>query len=650
MTFLFDWGRRSRGRCALTLLVAVLLGCGNGDSRPNEGTGGNGGAGGTAGTAGTAGLGGGDSSAIVRITAPLHGTFIDESTTTIEVAGVVEGLDADTSAAALDVNGRTVPFDASDGTWSASLTLPTTGIPQSIAATFDTGSGVVANDRIVVMRGPSIAKGARAVDAAFIQVTDAGFDVIEPLALELLPIDFAAAVPRGAEVLPEGSCVVPIGDGCLVSAAAVVSGETQVNGDITVAMDAQTDAVLVDMSVNDISVPIDMSTSIGIDCAVTATLGTLSIEGAFELHPATDDPAFVDVVQSEDPPLSAMQGGVEIMADSCNVDFLTPLVNLLAGAFVPLVQDGLESFLNADLPGTDDTPIAGAIEDAMATIKVAGPVGDAIEANVDGVFRLISESEDDILLSADTDFTPRCPTVEGAPTFERSLAPAFSPEPLPITTPENGFEHHIALAVSPTGFNQILRTLTECGLLVADITEFSLDGGATPLTTRLIGVIIPGLVEQFGDAEPVRVELRPTIAPFVTGTSGPDGELLEMVVPHLRVDFVLPEADGILALSIAVDINSQGVDLAPSDTGNELGFALAAPDDSQIAVFMLENPFDAELDTIQRFLPTFLPGFLDAVVADIPGFAIPEFAGLTLTPIEVSQSSGAIGIFTTGAP
>ena len=148
----------------------------------------------------------------------------------------------------------------------------------------------------------------------------------------------------------------------------------------------------------------------------------------------------------------------------------------------------------------------------------------------------------------------------------------------------------------------------------------------------------------------MRIELRPTIAPFVTGASGPDGELLEMTVPHLRVDFILPEADDALTLSIAVDINSQGVDLVPSEAGNEVGFEFAAPDASQIAVFMLSNPFGADLETIQELLPAFMPGFLDAVVAEIPPFGIPEFAGLTLTPIEVSQSSGAIGIFTIGSP
>ena len=628
----------------LAVLAAAWMGC----SDDSEGAGGAGGSGG--------GAGSDEVVAPIEITSPAHGTFVDENLSAIDVDGVVRGIGVGTSTATLTVNGETVAFDASDGTWSTRVALQSPGVPQSIEATLDPGSGALAFDRIVVMRGPSIAKGTRANDAAFIQVTDAGFDVIEPVALELLPIDFSNAVPEGAVVLEPGTCVFPVGDACLVTASAVVNGDTQVEGEITVAMDAQPESILVDMSVSGVSVPIAMSALLGelvINCEVTATLGTLGIQGSFELQPDAIDPALVDVVQSDAAPLSVSQEGVEIVAESCEFEFLTRLVNLLAGAFAPLVQSGMESFLEADLPGTDDTPIAGAIEAAMATIKVGDSVGDAIAADVDGVFRSIVESSDDVLLSADTDFAPACAAVAGAPAFERSSAPPTATEPLPLATPDGGVAHHIALALTPTGFNQVLRTMTECGLLVADITELTAGSEPVPLTTQQIGLIIPALRDEYGEDEPVRVELRPTIAPFVTGAAGPKGELLEMIVPHLVVDFVLPdvdEGDGLLALSIAVDINSQGVNLVPSASGNELGFSLAAPDESQIAVFMLANPFGADPKALQGLLPTFLPGFLNVVVADIPPFTIPEFAGLTLTPVEVSQSGGAIGIFTTASP
>lgn len=637
----------------LVLVPSVLaVACG----KDSQGTGG------TAGDSGTGGAAGEPESPAVRyrpgaveIRSPSHGSFVEEGATSLEVSGIVTDEALSSPGLSLLVNGQAVEVSPLDGSWSTSVTLEGSGPLHSILATLSLSEDQNEYDRIIVMRGRSIAKGQRAPSSAFIQVTDAGFDVIEPVALSLLPINFADAVPNGATVLEE-ACAIrgPLLGVCYVRASASVAGETRVNGDITVELDARPEHIALDMSVRDISVPIRLKAleSVGspVDCQATASLASMSIRGGFELSPLASDPALVDVLQSPAVPLLVSQGGVDISIESCKFDLLTWAVDLVAPAFTSMVQDGMESYLNTNIPGTNDTPIAAAIQNAMATIKVARTVGQAMDASVDGIFTQVDETDGDALLLADTDFVPACTPVDRAPTLDRTLAPDFEPSPMPMRTPMGGAAHHVGLAISPAGFNQILRTMTECGLLVADLTDLPSDKGSpTPISTGLIGLLAPGLSDKYGSAAAMHVELSPTASPFVTGAAGPNGELIAMTIPHLRVDFVVTEAAE-LALSIVVDILGLGVNLVPAPEGTELAFAVNPPESQQLGVYILDNPYHVQLDTIRSFLPSFLPGFLEGVIADIPAFPIPEFAGLSLRAVEVSQTDGALGVFTTAEP
>ncbi len=638
-------------RFFLVLLTSVLTAaCGN----ESKGTG-SAGAGGDSGFGGAGGEAGRPSAryrpGAVEIRSPSHGSFVEQGATSLEVSGIVTAEALSGPNLSLAVNGQTVEVDPADGSWSTVVALGDAGPLQSILATLSLSADQNEYDRIIVLRGQSVAKGDRASNAAFIQVTDAGFDVIEPVALSLLPINFADAVPNGATVLRD-ACVVrgPLFDVCYVRASAVVDGETRVNGDITVGMDARTDLIALDMSVNDIAVPIRLSSLGFVDCSATASLGTMNIRGGFELAPLASDPALVDVEQSASLPLLVSQSNVDINVRSCDFDFLTPLIDLVAPAFESMVQGGMESYLNARLSGTNDTPIAAAIQQAMATIKVAQTVGLAMGASVDGVFTEVNETESDALLLADIGFVPACMPADRAPKLDRALAPDFVPSPMPVLTPISDTAHHVGLAMSPAGFNQILRSMTECGLLLADLTELPNDQGTpAPINTGLIGLLAPGLRDEYGAEAAMHVELTPTVGPFVTGEAGPNGELIAMTVPQLRVDFVVTEPAE-LALSLVVDIVGLGVNLVPAPAGTELAFAVNPPEPEQLGVYILDNPYHVQLDVIRSFLPSFLPGFLEGVIADIPAFPIPEFAGLTLRAIEVSQTNGALGIFTTAEP
>jgi hypothetical protein len=107
----------------------------------------------------------------------------------------------------------------------------------------------------------------------------------------------------------------------------------------------------------------------------------------------------------------------------------------------------------------------------------------------------------------------------GAPNLTASLAfdeafPSFG-----ASTP-GGQPYDVAVSISAEGFNQLLKAQTECGLLVTSIDEIDLGFGPLPLTAGLLSALMPEFA-IYPPATPFRIDIRPTLAPIVTGNAGP---------------------------------------------------------------------------------------------------------------------------------
>src|SRR5690606_31583832 len=129
------------------------------------------------------------------------------------------------------------------------------------------------------------------------------------------------------------------------------------------------------------------------------------------------------------------------------------------------------------------------------------------------------------------------------------------------TTP-SGDPYGLGLVISASAFNQMLATMTECGLLSQQITEMNVGGNVLPITSTLLSLIAPGFA-SIGANVPMYVRLQPTVAPFLTNDAGPNGEQSELSIANLLVEFVQPGTaiGDVVHLSIAVD-SPMGFDMA----------------------------------------------------------------------------------------
>src|SRR5690606_27845515 len=162
-----------------------------------------------------------------------------------------------------------------------------------------------------------------------------------------------------------------------------------------------------------------------------------------------------------------------------------------------------------------------AIEEALAEISIAGTVGAAVGANLDAPFTAINETATAIDFRANADFFATvgtgpndCQPPAGAPTF---VNPFDVPAPYPTlgTTTPSGAPSGLGLVISASAFNQMLATMTECGLLSQQITEMNVGGNVLPITSTLLSLIAPGFA-SIGANVPMYVRLQPTVAPFLT--------------------------------------------------------------------------------------------------------------------------------------
>ena len=251
--------------------------------------------------------------------------------------------------------------------------------------------------------------------------------------------------------------------------------------------------------------------------------------------------------------------------------------------------------------------------------------------NFDAPLFDIAEDTNGITFGSDSRFTVsvgngpgQCQPPAGAPNLTASLAfnevfPTFG-----TTSPVSHLPYDLAIAISAEGFNQLLRSQVECGLLVTSITTLDLGNGPVPLTAGVFAALLPEF-GVFPPSTPFRIDVRPTLAPVVTGAAGPAGELTLLKMSHLLVTLVRNDASQQVVLQGAVDADI-GLNLAFA--AGALAFDLSEPDADDITVAVLVNPLGVNETALETDVLPPLVGALLAVarrlarelpVAGVPG-------------------------------
>lgn len=573
------------------------------------------------------------------VVTPPDGQIVDAAT--VPVTGKVP-----TGAApggTLKVNGVTVPI-AGDGTWST--TVPATpGYTTSINAVYTDPGGIQYRQRRAVVNGPSVPDGGYSPNGVGLRFTNTGLanlgPVINQLAGGAFDIGSVLLAQRPLINAPDAFLTFDITGNAYeagIGSASVVaaSGDGGVSTTITV----KDLYIGVDLNITD-------NLAINTQCRLELKIPTTVINNTFDFRPLPGDPSQVDVNLVGTPSVNTGSVGYEFISGICDADtfLIGDIVNSLAGGQIQaLVAGGFGSQLgDPDGSGPQDSPVAGAIQTALSQISIAGSVGTAVKVNLDAPFTQIDETTSAIDFRANADFFPTigsgasdCPAVPYAPDLTSAYDVAGSYPTLGNTTP-SGDPYGLGLVVSSSAFNQMLSSMTECGLLNKEITEIALGGPAVPITSTLLSLLAPEFGTKLPANTPMKIRVVPTTGPYLTTQAGPAGEPGELVLANLLLQFVDTSNGGqSVVLELAVDA-PLGFDLGVNAALDQLAPTITAPPASAVKARVYRNSIGISEPAIEALFPGLFPAFVSGLSDSFAAFPLPDFLGLKLNVKSVNR-------------
>lgn len=575
-----------------------------------------------------------DKRPVPTLSGPFHGSFVDASS--ILATGTVSGNLA--QLAVLNVNGVAVPLSGRN--FSATVPLNPAIVFNPIVVEAVRTDGSRARDRVTLIVGPSIPDGGLTELGVGLRLNDSGLDALESSLGELVDLDLATLLPVNTTVISQCMLPGPFGS-CLGSANVKIANPPPTISGFDIAIDSQTNAVIGDITVNDLRVQLAIDGS-GLvpDCGLRLDADSTDIDGSYGLTADTVDPSNVDVYQSTAPAVSFVAFDQTYTSGVCDWPIIGDIVQLIIGDLESTVVGGLEDYLaDPDGSGPGDGPVAEAIEVALGGISIAGPIGQAIGVALEAPLNDVYEDPAGITLEADARITALMPA-PGAPNLLASYHVAETFPTFGATTPVGGAPYGLALAISTSAFNQLLKAETESGLLRSSITEVDLGAGPLPLTPANISAFLPQLAILPPETQ-LRIDILPSLAPAITGQSGPDGELADLRVGHLRANLVNADKEHVL-IGAAVDVR---VGLDVTFAGGELGFVLGELLPGSLNVTITQNgigAIDAQLSALLLFL---VPELFPTLAGSLGSFPIPEFLGFELSPVEAGNAGEFLAIY-----
>jgi len=590
----------------------------------------------------------------VFIDSPAHGIFT--TATTAVVTGHYTGLPPGQTA--VTVNG--VPasnVNTGAQTFSHTVTLNATAIYNPVLVTLtNTATGDNVRDRIVVIRGASVADGTYSPQSVALRMNDRGLDSVEPLVggMAAGQFDLSQLMPSGTTVT--SGCFIDTFLGCLGSANVKIASPPPSFGALGIAFDSQTNSVFGDINISNLVVRAQIHGS-GLvpSCGLRLNASNLRLTGNYALEPEAADPSFVDVNLVTSMGVSFAGFQTTFTSGLCSAPLIGDIIQLLLPDVQSLTADGIRGFLDdPDGSGPQDSSIAEAIEVVLAGISVSGPVGEGVGLQMHAPLFTVAEDNAGLTLGANSRFLVsvgsgpgQCVPPPGAPDFTHSLAIPSSFPAYGANTPVGNKPYGLGISISSSGFNQLMRGQTECGLMRTSITEIDPDGAGPAPTLALSSTLLSLLIPEFGQlppGTPLRVDVTPTLAPVVTGQAGANGELTQLKIAQIQMKIVEPGPEKVW-LAGAIDL-PLGMNLAFAPDGSGLAISLTEPQPADLTIAIIINPLGANaVDVEQNVLPSLVAPLVPGLAGALAGFPLPQFFGLELQGVEVSRSGPFISLY-----
>ncbi len=571
---------------------------------------------------------------------PVHGHFT--TAPQLLASGRVEM--ADLSDVVLTINGTAVML-AVDGAFSHPVALDAERIFNPVLVELTAGDNTIARRRPVVIVGESLPETTLAPESLAVRLTDRGLDQLELLVVRSIDLDVARFLPPGP-LFSEEFCVdIPfLPDICTDVDVTIDDNPAPRLGSIEVDLDAALDRVNLELTLRALSVRAEAEAS-AVSCAITVTADSMLVTGAIRLEPNAANPAAIDVMQVGD--IAIAFGNFNDDTDCGGIfgDIIEGLVEVLVGNIRDLLQNGLSDFLNR-VDAVGNTQLASILEDILGMLSLEAVINASIaepglQARVS--FDRISEDRDGITFVMDTgvDILPEGPCI---PSLDNPALSAvynvLQPLPTLSSVTPNGLQFDAGSAVSTTMLNQVLRGATACGLLQAEFTEIDISGNSTPITAGLLGALLPAF-DQLDPTQPIRVMFRPTLAPVVSGASGPAEELIDLRIAAYLIELFIPGETSPL-MQLALDLQA-GVDVRLDTATGALQPRIG--DIVDWSATLLINPLGVDSSLIDAFITLLLPQ-IDDLNGDLDPLLIPGVEGLIdFEIVEVSPIDAYLGIF-----
>jgi len=572
---------------------------------------------------------------------PADGAIVPGATVTVTGA-IPEDL---ALGGTLRVNGVAATV-GSDRTWSVAVPQATSGYVTPLEIVYTAPGGTEYRQRRAVVRGDKVDEGTFSPDGVGMRFTNTGLDGLGPVIQSLA----GGAFDIGDLLMQQN----PIIDQENAFLTFDITGNVYEAGIGGVAIDATSTAggVATAITIDDLYVGVNLHITdgllINLDCGLELQIPTTGIDATFDLEPVAGDESHVDVNMVAAPTVDTGTVDYEFISGICDSDsfLIGDIVDAVAGPQVQaLVGDGFATNLgDPDGTGPADSPIADAIETALAQISIAGSVGEAIEAHLTAPFTTIDETATAIDFRANADFfaTPGagpgdCAAVPGAPDLAATYDVPGAYPTLGDTTP-GGDPYGLGLVISASAFNQLLGAMTECGILNQTVTEFPLGPVTVPITSSVLAALVPEFGTKLPANTPMFVRVTPTAAPFLTEAPGPNGEPAELMLANLQIDFVEDRAGvgEVDWLTLAVDA-PLGFDLGYDAAAGQLAPTITAPPAEAIVARVVGNSVGTDESHIEALFPGLFPTFVGAVADSFAGFPLPAFLGLQLDVLEVQR-------------
>lgn len=585
------------------------------------------------------------------ITSPRSGAIVEGDT--IVVTGKIPAQAA--AGGTVEVNGVAGTFTSATE-WQAEIPASPVGYVTIVQAVYTAPSGTAYRQQSAVVNGPAINDGEFSPDGVGMKFTNTGLANLGPVINNLAgsSFDISGLILAQDPLLPSSD----VGLGHSISGKAYEAGAEGVS----ISAQSNGTALVTPITIKNLYLGLDLQLSGPIlsgPCKLELQIPTITIGANFDLKPDAAQRDKVDVNLIGSPNVQLQGTSYEFISGICDPStfLIGSIINSLAGSQITgSITSGFNSQLgDPDGSGPADSPIAEAIETALAEISIAGPVGDAVKAQLNAPFTRIDETTTGLDFRADADFVAsigdgpnQCQPPAGAPDLTSSFdVPGVYPT-LGGTSP-GGQPYGLGLVISTSAFNQLLSAMTECGILNQDIHELDLGGVTVPITRELLMGLIPAMSGLQPGAD-VFIRVTPSTAPFLTSSPGPGGAMGEMRLADLRITFVqnVTADSGESREHVLLDLGVEaplGLSMGFDPVAGQLAPTITPPAPADVRTRVVYNNIGANEVALTALFSNLFPNFVSSLGDSFAAFPLPAFLGLQLNVLEVARQGNSFVLY-----